>query len=163
MIVCDTSPLVAAALSNDADHAACVQLLTDMHAAGRDLLVRATVAAEVGYLLAREAGPRAESLFLRSLAGGDFPIVDLAAADYSRMAGWRGDLSPHRYRCSGDGIELALSAWESDRSTPLRPLTCQDQAPPVPVTARVLLMVVVGSVRGIAGAYSTADRQSWTP
>lgn len=86
MIVCDTGPLVAAALSNDADHAACVRLFNDMHAAGRDLLIPATVTAEVGYLLAREAGARVESLFLRSLAEGDFAAVDLTAADYARMA-----------------------------------------------------------------------------
>jgi len=30
-------------------------------------------------------------------------------------------------------IELALSAWESDRSAPLGPLTSQDRAPPVAV------------------------------
>lgn len=86
MIVCDTGPLVAAALSNDADHAACVRLFNDMHAAGRDLLVPATVTAEVGYLLAREAGARVESLFLRSLAEGVFAAVNLTAADYARMA-----------------------------------------------------------------------------
>ena len=86
MIVCDTGPLVAAALSNDVDHAACVRLFNDMHAAGRDLLVPATVTAEVGYLLTREAGARVESLFLRSLAEGDFATVDLTAADYARMA-----------------------------------------------------------------------------
>jgi uncharacterized protein len=86
VIVCDTGPLVAAALSNDADHAACVRLFNDMHAAGRDLLVPATVTAEVGYLLAREAGARVESLFLRSLAEGDFAAVDLTATDYARMA-----------------------------------------------------------------------------
>jgi len=73
-------------LSNDSDHAACVQLLTELHSAGRDLLVPATVVAEVGYLLAREAGPRVESLFLQSLADGDFTPVDLTAADYARMA-----------------------------------------------------------------------------
>jgi predicted nucleic acid-binding protein len=86
VIVCDTGPLVAAALSNDVDHAACVRLFNDMHAAGRDLLVPATVTAEVGYLLAREAGSRVESLFLRSLAEGDFAAMDLTAADYARMA-----------------------------------------------------------------------------
>lgn len=48
MIVCDTGPLVAAALSNDANHATCVRLFNDMHAAGRNLLVPATVTAEVG-------------------------------------------------------------------------------------------------------------------
>lgn len=42
--------------------------------------------AEVGYLLAREAGPRVESLFLRSLANGDFSTVDLTVVDYARMA-----------------------------------------------------------------------------
>lgn len=56
MIVCDTGPLVAAALTNDSDHKACVELFTALHAAGRELLVPATVTAEVGYLLAREAG-----------------------------------------------------------------------------------------------------------
>ena len=86
MIICDTGPLVAAALSNDADHAACVRLFNDMHAASRDLLVPVTVTAEVGYLLAREAGARVESLFLRSLAEGDFAAVDLTAVDYARMA-----------------------------------------------------------------------------
>jgi len=86
VIVCDTGPLVAAALSNDADHPACVRLFSELHAAGRELLVPATVVAEVGYLLAREAGPRVESLFLRSLADGDFATVELTPADYARMA-----------------------------------------------------------------------------
>ncbi len=86
MIVCDTGPLVAAALANDADHLACVELFTGLHESGRKLLVPATVAAEVGYLLAREAGARVESLFLRSLAEGDFTSVELEVADYARMA-----------------------------------------------------------------------------
>ena len=64
MIVCDTGPLVAAALANDSDHKACVALFDGLHAAGRQLLVPATVVAEVGYLLARESGARLESLFL---------------------------------------------------------------------------------------------------
>jgi len=85
VIVCDTGPLVAAALSNDAHHVACVKLFTSLHEAGIELLVPATVAAEVGYLLAREAGPRVESLFLRSLAVGDFSPVDLTSEDYARM------------------------------------------------------------------------------
>ena len=86
MIVCDTGPLVAAALSNDRDHSACVDLFTRLHAARRELLVPATVVAEVGYLLAREAGARLESLFLRSIAEGDFTSIDLTAGDFSRMA-----------------------------------------------------------------------------
>ena len=86
MIVCDTGPLVAAALSNDADHKACIELFTALHAARRELLVPGTVVAEAGYLLAREAGARVESLFLRSLADGDFTPVDVSSADYARMA-----------------------------------------------------------------------------
>jgi len=63
-----------------------VKLFNDLHAAGRKLLIPATVIAEVGYLLNREAGPRVESLFLRSIADGDFTAVDLSTADYARMA-----------------------------------------------------------------------------
>ena len=44
------------------------------------------VVAEVGYLLAREAGAGVESLFLRSMGDGDFEAVDLLPADYTRMA-----------------------------------------------------------------------------
>lgn len=84
MIVCDTGPLVAAALADDDDHHACVELFTGLHLAGRRLLVPGTVVAEVGYLLGREAGAHVESLFLRALADGDFEPVDLNAADYRR-------------------------------------------------------------------------------
>jgi predicted nucleic acid-binding protein len=86
VIICDTGPLVAAALSNDSDHKAYVELFTALHAARRELLVPVTVVAEVGYLLAREAGAHVESLFLRSLAEGDFTSVDLTSTDYARMA-----------------------------------------------------------------------------
>ena len=68
MIRCDTRPLVAAALSNDDDHRASVELFTGMHLAGRALLAPATVIAETGYLLAREAGARVDALFLTSVA-----------------------------------------------------------------------------------------------
>jgi len=86
VILCDTGPLVAAALSNDSHHRECVDLLTGLHLAGRRLLLPAPVTAEVGYLLAREAGPDVEALFLRSVADGDLEPVDLTAADYARMA-----------------------------------------------------------------------------
>ena len=39
MIVCDTGPLVAAAISNDDDHHACVELFTALHLAGRQILI----------------------------------------------------------------------------------------------------------------------------
>ena len=51
-----------------------------------DLVVPATVVAEVGYLLAREAGVEVESLFFQSLADGDFAAVELTTSDFARMA-----------------------------------------------------------------------------
>lgn len=84
MIVCDTGPLVAAAISNDDHHRECVDLLTSLHLARRKILVPATVAAEVGYLLARDGGPGAETQFLESLADGTFSPVDLRPEDYRR-------------------------------------------------------------------------------
>jgi uncharacterized protein len=54
--------------------------------ANRELLVPATVVAEVGYLLAREAGPQVEALFLQSLADGDFSAIELTTSDFTRMA-----------------------------------------------------------------------------
>ena len=86
MILCDTGPLVAAAIANDRDHHACTELFTGAHLGRRPLMVPATVVAEVGYLLNREGGPRAEAIFLRSLADGDFGIVDLTRNDFGRMA-----------------------------------------------------------------------------
>jgi uncharacterized protein len=55
VIVCDTGPLVAAALVNDDHHHGCVELFTDLHLARRPLLAPATVVAEVGYPLGRDA------------------------------------------------------------------------------------------------------------
>ena len=86
MIVCDTGPIVAAALHDDDHYHECVELFSGLHLAGRRLLVPGTVVAEVGYLLARNAGARVESLFLQALADGDFQPVDLQAADYRRAA-----------------------------------------------------------------------------
>lgn len=86
MIVCDTGPLVAAALSNDDHHRECVDLLTGLHLAGRQILVPGPVVAEVGYLLGREAGTRVEAMFLRSLADRELQSADLSTTDYQRMA-----------------------------------------------------------------------------
>ncbi len=71
MVVCNTSPLVAAALATDDDHHACVKLFTCMHLARRALFVPAMVVAKIGYLLAREAG-WVKLLFLAALADSDF-------------------------------------------------------------------------------------------
>jgi predicted nucleic acid-binding protein len=86
MIVCDTGPIVAAAISNDDDSHACTELFTGLHLAERTILVPGPVIAEVGYLLARTGGPRIEAAFLRSCAEGSFTPVDLQSVDFARMA-----------------------------------------------------------------------------
>lgn len=86
MIICDTGPLVAAAIHDDADHRACTDLFTGLHLAGRQMLIPGTVVAEVGYLLGRTGGPTVEAAFLRSLADGTLTPIDLEPADYARAA-----------------------------------------------------------------------------
>jgi len=84
--VCDTGPLVAAAIIDDAHHRECVDLLASLHLAGRPILVPGPVVAEVGYLLAREGGARVEAQFLSSLADGTLWPVELTRDDYRRAA-----------------------------------------------------------------------------
>jgi predicted nucleic acid-binding protein len=86
VIVCDTGPLVAAAIKNDDRHRECVDLFTALHLAGRRILVPGTVAAEVGYLLAREGGARVEAQFMTSLADRTLWPVELTREDYQRAA-----------------------------------------------------------------------------
>ncbi|MFB9725466.1 type II toxin-antitoxin system VapC family toxin [Haloechinothrix salitolerans] len=86
VIICDTGPLVAAAIATDPDHHRCVELFTGLHLANRPIVVPAPIVAEVGYLLERYGGPRAESGFLRSLSEDDFVSMELTKADYARMA-----------------------------------------------------------------------------
>lgn len=86
MILCDTGPLVAAAIGTDPNQYASVELFTGLRLAGRRLLVPATVVAEVGYLLNREGGVRPEADFLRAIAQRDFELVQLTEADAVRMA-----------------------------------------------------------------------------
>ncbi len=86
MLVCDTGPLVAAALYTDGHHHECTELFTGMHLAGRKLKIPPPVIAEVGYYLARETSADIGSSFLRSLAAGSFEVEELTSADYARMA-----------------------------------------------------------------------------
>jgi predicted nucleic acid-binding protein len=86
VIVCDTGPLVAAAIVDDTHHRECVDLLASLHLAGRQILVPGSVVAEVGYLLAREGGASVESQFLSSLADGTLSPVELTRDDYRRAA-----------------------------------------------------------------------------
>lgn len=87
MIICDTAPLVAAALFRDPDHHRCVELFAGLRLANRDMLLPAPIIAEVGYLLATKAGAHIEARFLRAVAAGDFVPVELLPEDYDRMAG----------------------------------------------------------------------------
>jgi predicted nucleic acid-binding protein len=86
VILCDTGPLVAAALVEDDDHRACVDLFAGLHMAGEVLLVPGPVVAEVGYLLHRHGGSQLEASFLTSLAEGTLTAADLAEEDYGRAA-----------------------------------------------------------------------------
>jgi predicted nucleic acid-binding protein len=85
MIVCDTGPLVAAAIRNDVDNHACTELFTGLHLARRTVLVPGPVIAEVSYLLQRSGGTPAEASFLRALAEGTLTHVGLEPADLARM------------------------------------------------------------------------------
>jgi predicted nucleic acid-binding protein len=86
VIVCDTGPLVAAAIKDDVRHRDCVDLFTALHLAGRRILVPDPVVAEVGYLLARAGGARVEAQFLTSLAERTLWPVELTSEDYRRSA-----------------------------------------------------------------------------
>lgn len=85
MILCDTGPLVAAALRRDPDHHACVELFTGLRLAGRRLLLPPMVIAEVGYMLQTYGSPEVEAQFLEGVAAGDFETVELVAEDYTRI------------------------------------------------------------------------------
>lgn len=86
MILCDTGPLVAAAVRNDVNYHRCVELLTGLRLARRRLLVPMTVVAEVGYPLETRVGPHLEADFLEAIAHGDLEVVALEEADLARMA-----------------------------------------------------------------------------
>jgi predicted nucleic acid-binding protein len=83
VIIWDTGPLFAAADVDDRDHFRCVELMRHTPA---PLLMPIPVLTEVGYLLEREKGARAEAEFLRSIRAGQVTMVPLTAADLDRMA-----------------------------------------------------------------------------
>lgn len=93
MILFDTGPIVAAAATNDTHYRACADLLASLRLAGQRLLLPATVAAEVEYLLSERVSPSLETAFLRGVARGDFEPVDLTSGDYERMAALTGQYS----------------------------------------------------------------------
>jgi predicted nucleic acid-binding protein len=86
VIVVDTGPLVAAALSGDSNHVRCVELFTSLHLNTEQLVVPAFVVTEVCFLLEREGGPKLEAGFVRSLAAGDFLVAQVDSAALERAA-----------------------------------------------------------------------------
>ena len=86
MIVLDTGVIYAAFDSGDVNNRACVDLMMDLRVSQYELLVPATVSAEVGYLLQTRLGAAAESDFAKSLALGDFVPIDFLHEDYVRMS-----------------------------------------------------------------------------
>jgi predicted nucleic acid-binding protein len=81
VILCDTGPLVAAAVTKQAHYYECVEMFTGLRLAQRELLVLPTVVAEVGFMLEKFGGARAESAFLRALSVGDFVPTELIVRD----------------------------------------------------------------------------------
>lgn len=86
MIVVDTGPLVAAALSSDAHHQPCVELFASLRLNNERLVIPPFVAAEVCYLLARSGGSKPEAAFVRSLATEDFTVAPVTSAWLERTA-----------------------------------------------------------------------------
>lgn len=86
MILCDSGPIIAAAIRNDAHYDECTRLFSELRLAGRRLLVPATVVAEVGYILEQRVGPSVEAAFLQAIADGAFELVALEPVDLARMA-----------------------------------------------------------------------------
>ena len=83
MILVDSGPLVAVGAANDPHHQVCTELLSS---ATEELLVPATVSAEVCYMLETRASSQSEAAFLRLFSVGKLIPVDITAADYERMA-----------------------------------------------------------------------------
>jgi len=86
VILFDTAPIVAAAFRSEEHYEVCTQLFTGLRLANRRLLLPATVAAEVGYMLDKLGGPEREAGFLAGVSEGAFQPVELTRADYARMA-----------------------------------------------------------------------------
>jgi predicted nucleic acid-binding protein len=86
VIVVDTGPLVAAALSGDSNYVRCVELFTSLHLNTEQLVVPAFVVTQVCFLLEREGGPKLEAGFVRSLAAGDFLVAQVDSAALERAA-----------------------------------------------------------------------------
>jgi predicted nucleic acid-binding protein len=87
LIVCDTGPLVALSNERDEHYFVANDLFRDLFMAGEEIVLPATVLAEVCYWLNAHGGPEVEAAFLDSVAAGTFQLVELTTDDVERMAG----------------------------------------------------------------------------
>lgn len=85
MILVDSGPLIAAAISDDRDHRRCVDMFTALHLNSEKMLVPQTVVAEVAYAIQKQGGTDHELLFLRAFVDGDLALVDLVPEDVTRI------------------------------------------------------------------------------
>lgn len=81
MILLDTSGLLAAMFSDQADHPACRQALLE---AAPPLVLSPFVLAEVDYLIGRLAGVDAELLLLEEVAAGAYDLAEFTRSDVAR-------------------------------------------------------------------------------
>lgn len=86
LIVCDTGPLVALANQRDEHYFLATTLFRDLFMTGEEVVLPATVLAEVCYWLNQHGGPSVEAAFLDSVADGTCTLVDLTREDVARMA-----------------------------------------------------------------------------
>lgn len=86
MIVVDTGPLVAAAITADNNHHQCVELFASLRMNNERLVISPFVVTEVCYLLARQGGAKPEAAFVRSLVAGDFTVVPSTLDGLERTA-----------------------------------------------------------------------------
>jgi predicted nucleic acid-binding protein len=85
MILVDSGPLIAAAISDDRDHRRCVDMFAALHLNSEKLLVPQTVVAEVAYAIQKQGGTDQELMFLQAFADGDLALVDLVTQDVTRV------------------------------------------------------------------------------
>ncbi|HUF99781.1 MAG TPA: PIN domain-containing protein [Ilumatobacter sp.] len=81
-MIFDTGPLFAAAFSKDPDHEVCARLLQST----KVVAVPGPVIAEVGFLLGKSGGPRAEAAFLRSISAPKYRILNPTGGELRRAA-----------------------------------------------------------------------------
>ncbi len=82
MLLVDTNVLLAAADTSAPEHGRCAALLDER----TDLVVTTPVAAECSWMIESRLGPRAEAVFVASIATGELVCVDLTGPDWARGA-----------------------------------------------------------------------------